>query len=106
MLKRDAPATRRNREPILEVLRRLFTGPARVLEIASGSGQHAVFFAESMPALDWQTSDVDADSLASIRAWLEDAGMPEPAAADRDRRGGAGLGRRARSPSTRSSTRT
>lgn len=75
-MKRDAPATHRNREPILELLRRLFVGPARVLEIASGSGQHAVFFAEAMPALDWQTSDVDADSLASIRAWIEDAGYP------------------------------
>ncbi len=74
-MKRDAPATHRNREPILEVLRRLFVGPMRVLEVASGSGQHAIFFARSIPELDWQTSDVDSESLASIRAWIEDEAL-------------------------------
>ena len=50
--KRDAPATGRNREPILEVLARWLKEPARVLEVASGSGQHAVFFAAQLPHLD------------------------------------------------------
>ncbi len=74
-VKRDAPATHRNRAPILEVLRRWLKGPARVLEIASGSGQHAVFFAEALPGVDWQPSDPDPEALASIRAWAAEAGV-------------------------------
>jgi cyclopropane fatty-acyl-phospholipid synthase-like methyltransferase len=70
-----APATARNREPILGVLRRVLTARARVLEIASGSGEHAVFFAREMPALDWQPSDPDATSRASIAAWIESEGV-------------------------------
>ena len=61
--KRDAPATQRNREPILEVLARWLTTPARVLEIASGTGQHAAFFAASLPDLSWQPSDQIADGF-------------------------------------------
>ena len=75
MTKRDAPATARNREPILEVLVRWLDGPRRVLEIASGTGQHAVFFAERMPALSWQPSDVDASYLDSIASRVEEAGL-------------------------------
>ena len=75
MTKRDAPATARNREPILEVLARWLDGPRRVLEIASGTGQHAVFFAERMPAISWQPSDVDASYLDSITSWAEEAGL-------------------------------
>lgn len=74
MSKRDAPATQRNREPILEVLARWLAKPARVLEVASGSGQHAVFFASRLPHLDWQPSEPEASGRASIEAWIADEG--------------------------------
>ena len=70
-----APACDRNRDPILAVLREQFAGCRRVLEIGSGTGQHAVHFAAAMPGLEWQASDV-ADNLPGIRAWLDDAGLP------------------------------
>lgn len=78
MTRRDAPATGRNRGPILEVLARWLgaAGPCDVLEIASGTGQHAVFFAEALPQLRWQPSDRDPDALASIEAWRAEAGLP------------------------------
>lgn len=72
-----APATARNREPILAVLERLLPaaeGPKRVLEIASGTGEHAAFFAARLPHLRWQPSDVDAAALESIGAWRESTG--------------------------------
>ena len=75
MSKRDAPATQRNREPILEVLARWLIMPARVLEIASGTGQHAAFFAASLPDLSWQPSDAISDGFASIEAWSAEAGL-------------------------------
>ena len=83
MSKRDAPATQRNREPILEVLARWLTSstvppipiPTRVLEIASGTGQHAVFFAENLPGVCWQPSDGDPSSLLSIDDWAADSGL-------------------------------
>lgn len=71
-----APAADRNRGPILEVLRRVLPKEGRVLEIASGTGQHARFFAESLPTLHWQPSDVSDDALGSIRAWVEDQPLP------------------------------
>jgi hypothetical protein len=67
--RRFAPAAQRNREPIAEVLHDWLPEQGLVLEIASGTGEHAVFFAERFPALDWQPSDVDPGALASIRAW-------------------------------------
>ena len=70
-----APACARNRDPILAVLRERFAGRRRVLEIGSGTGQHAVYFARAMPWLDWQASDV-AGNLPGIRAWLDDAQLP------------------------------
>ena len=73
---RDAPATHRNREPILEVLGRWLGEPTRVLEIASGTGQHAVFFAEHLPHLEWQPTDCDPNGLESIAAWVADSGLP------------------------------
>lgn len=91
MTRLDAPATARNREPILAILRRWLAsapadaappgtspagvgGPAiRVLEIASGTGQHAVHFAEALPHVRWQPSDPDPNHLASIEAWRADS---------------------------------
>jgi cyclopropane fatty-acyl-phospholipid synthase-like methyltransferase len=69
-----APACERNREPILAVLREQFADRRRVLEIGSGTGQHAVHFAAAMPWLEWQCSD-RAESLPGIRAWLDEAGL-------------------------------
>ncbi len=70
MEKPDAPSCERNREPILAVLRQHFADRRRVLEIGSGTGQHAVFFAAALPQLEWQASD-RAVNLPGIRAWLE-----------------------------------
>lgn len=73
--KPHAPACDRNRGPILAVLRDPFAERRQVLEIGSGTGQHAVYFAEAMPWLEWQTSDVE-ENLPGIRAWLDDARLP------------------------------
>lgn len=106
MTRLDAPATARNREPILAMLSRWIGSPPaapapaphavsapnapapnaprarlRVLEIASGTGQHAVFFAERLPHLDWQPSDVDPDSRASIEAWRAESELSNVAPA-------------------------
>lgn len=70
-----APAAARNAEPILGVLREAFAGRSRLLEIGSGTGQHAAHCAAAMPWLEWQCSDVPAH-LPGIRAWLDDAGLP------------------------------
>jgi cyclopropane fatty-acyl-phospholipid synthase-like methyltransferase len=64
----------RNRVPILEVLRVELAGKSRLLEIGSGTGQHAVYFAPEFPGLVWQTSDV-VEAHADIRAWLAEAGL-------------------------------
>lgn len=79
-----APACDRNREPILAVLREAFADRRRVLEIGSGTGQHAVHFAAALPHLSWQCSD-RAENLTGIRAWLAHgalANTPEPLAFD------------------------
>ena len=70
-----APASERNRGPILEVLRDAFADRARVLEVGSGTGQHAVHFAAAMPWLAWQTSEVEAN-LPGLRMWLDEAALP------------------------------
>ena len=70
--RRHAPATLRNREPILDVLRDHLPASGTVLEIASGSGEHAVWFADQLPSLVWQPSDPDPAALASINAWRSD----------------------------------
>jgi SAM-dependent methyltransferase len=75
-MKQDAPSAHRNREPILAVLREELPTSGRVLEIASGTGQHAVWFAAALPSLEWQPTDADPAALASIAAWREEAGLP------------------------------
>jgi cyclopropane fatty-acyl-phospholipid synthase-like methyltransferase len=70
-----APACERNREPILAVLRDRFADSRNVLEVGSGTGQHAVHFAAAMPWLSWQCSD-RAEHLPGIRLWLDEAGLP------------------------------
>ncbi|MDN5850845.1 MAG: class I SAM-dependent methyltransferase [Nitrococcus sp.] len=69
-----APACERNRDPILAVLQRHFADRNRVLEIGSGTGQHAVYFGAALPHLIWQTSDLEAHH-AGIRAWLDEASL-------------------------------
>ncbi len=66
-----SPSAARNRELILTVLQRVLPQEGRVLEIASGTGEHAVHFAHAMPGLTWRTSDPDAASRTSIAAWIE-----------------------------------
>jgi len=73
---RSAPAALRNREPIAEVLREWLPATGLVLEIASGTGEHAVHFASLFPNLEWQPSDIHPDALQSIAAWREQAGLP------------------------------
>ena len=82
-----APACDRNQAPILAVLREHFMDRKHVLEIGSGTGQHAVYFAAAMPWLTWQCSDV-ADNLPGIRLWLDEAALPNtPAPIELDVRG-------------------
>jgi hypothetical protein len=71
--RRSAPAALRNREAIAEVLRQWLPRSGLVLEIASGSGEHAIYFAECFPDLEWQPSDVHPDALSSIAAWRAEA---------------------------------
>jgi len=73
---RTSPATMRNREPILEALRRRLPSDARVLEIASGAGEHAVFFARALPGVSWRPTDPDAGARESIAAWRAVADLP------------------------------
>jgi hypothetical protein len=75
-MKRHAPAAGRNREPIAAVLTEELPAAGLVLEVASGTGEHAVHFARTFPALDWQPSDPDADARTSIAAWRAEAGLP------------------------------
>ncbi len=73
-LKQTAPSCERNKDPILAVLRELLPDSGTVLEIGSGTGQHAAYFAARLPHLVWQPSDLAANH-ASIRAWAADAGV-------------------------------
>ena len=68
-------ACERNRDPILQVLRTYFSDRTHVLEIGSGTGQHAVHFAAALPQLVWQASD-RSENLAGVRAWLDEAALP------------------------------
>ena len=73
--KPHAPSCERNRDAILELLSGRFADRKWVLEIGSGTAQHAVHFAEAMPHLSWQTSDL-AHALAGMGLWLDEAGLP------------------------------
>lgn len=64
-----------NRDPILAVLRQVFADRSHVLEIASGTGQHAVYFGAALPHLTWQTSELP-ENHAGIRLWLAEADLP------------------------------
>ena len=72
---RAAPSTARNREPILAVLTPRLGIGAKVLEIASGAGEHAVFIGEALPGVQWVPSDPDPEARASIAAWVERSGL-------------------------------
>ncbi len=74
-MKPFSEACERNREPILGILRRVFADRASVLEIGSGTGQHAAHFAASLPHLFWTTSDLPVNH-EGIRAWLAEADLP------------------------------
>lgn len=74
--RRRAPAVARNRGPILDVLRRSIPSKGRLLEVASGTGEHAVHFAREFPGLRIQPSDPDPEARASIGAWAELSALP------------------------------
>ena len=74
MSKAYCEACDRNRDPILSVIRELFSGCKAVLEIGSGTGQHAVYFAKHMPHLVWLTSDLP-ENHEHIKLWLNDSGL-------------------------------
>src|SRR5262245_60357649 len=68
------PAAERNREPILAVLRRVLREHGCVLEIASGSGQHAAYFSKALGGLHWQPTEHNRELLPSIAAWAKEEG--------------------------------
>lgn len=74
--RRSSPSAARNREPILDVLRRVLPAKGLVLEIASGTGEHAAHFAGALPGLEWQPTDPDEVSRHSIAAWRAEVDLP------------------------------
>jgi len=76
----SAPSSARNKGPLLEVLQDELSSVARVLEIASGTGEHAVHFCTALAHLSWQPSDVASDALRSIEAWRSVTGLKNIAA--------------------------
>lgn len=74
MHKRTSPSAQRNQEAIREVLARVLPASGTVLEIASGSGEHALAFAAAFPGIAWQPSDRDPEARASVAAWAAEAG--------------------------------
>lgn len=72
-MKQHAPSCDRNKHYILELLKEVLPRFGAVLEIGSGTGQHAAFFADSLPALEWQPTDLE-ENIPSIKSWCEDAG--------------------------------
>ena len=77
-VRRRAPAADRNKEPILDALRRVLPQHGLVVEIASGTGQHTAHFAAALPGLQWQPTEPDATDHDSIRAWPEDLPNVKP----------------------------
>jgi hypothetical protein len=75
-MKRMSAAASRNREPILAVLRDWLPASGLVLEIAAGTGEHALAFAAAFSDLEWQPTDPDPEARASIAAWREEEGTP------------------------------
>jgi len=73
--RRFAPAAARNRDPILSVLARILPEGALVLEVASGTGEHAIHFGSRLPGITWQPTDPDEQARRSIDAWRADAGL-------------------------------
>ncbi|WP_343712679.1 DUF938 domain-containing protein [Inquilinus sp.] len=73
--RQQAPSAARNRDPILAVLRRVLPPAGTVLEIASGTGEHGVHFAQALPGLTFQPSDPNPDARLSIAAWVADSGL-------------------------------
>jgi hypothetical protein len=74
--RQHSPAAERNRQPLLDLLQRWLPTHGHALEIASGTGQHAVAFAAGLPGWTWQPSDLQPAALASISAWVADAALP------------------------------
>ena len=74
-VKQYAPATERNREPILKVLSKVLPRSSKVLEIASGTGEHAVYFASKLLSCHWIPSDINPESRSSITAWKNDSAI-------------------------------
>lgn len=74
-LRQSAPAVQRNRQPILEVLQQSLPGSGLILEIASGTGEHAVYMAQHLQQCHWLPSDRETAQLASIRAWQREADL-------------------------------
>lgn len=70
----SSPAADRNKQPILETLRRVLPERGMALEIASGTGQHAAWFAAGLPGWQWQPTDLQASAMATIAAWTEQSG--------------------------------
>lgn len=77
--RRQSPAAERNRGPILEQLQRLLPKSGLLLEVASGTGQHAAFCSPGLPGWQWQPTDLDAAALPSINAWCEGLASVRPA---------------------------
>jgi hypothetical protein len=72
---RDSPAAERNKQPIAEVLTRVLPAMGLVLEVASGTGQHAEHFARALPGLTWQPTEADAELLTPLAARVQRAGL-------------------------------
>jgi cyclopropane fatty-acyl-phospholipid synthase-like methyltransferase len=76
MIAQSSPAALRNRDPILEILRRILPSRGLMLEIASGTGEHAVYFAAALPGVTWQPTDLSDEALQSVEAHARIAQLP------------------------------